>query len=422
MKRLTILFASLLLITTFNVSCDQAEDTYNDVIEDLVPATLTLKVNGVEASSSNIINELNAALEIDVETNKADSLIFVSIEDGIKEWCSAIVSNGVITIKTEALNISSLARKGVITVTAGTGSIACSKEFTITQPFTETPVEDEDDTDDIVVFEIDKEAVYLGSESNSSDTIVISTVYSYISVNINDRTNFSAKLDGNNVIVTALSTNNSLYSISATLTITAGPSTRNIIISQESALGVTLGSVYDGGIVYSISDDGTTAMIFSVNQELIAFSDGTINVYGSGIATDNYDGAANTAAILALEGYSSTTFPAFAWCESLGEGWYIPARYELIDVFTYVLGDATGADAEGQVDSGIMATLDAIGAEQFMTDTWYNSSTASEHNTTDGVKNRMTEFQTDTGYSKVNSNHYSSMNARYTRAIKQIKL
>jgi hypothetical protein len=49
-------------------------------------------------------------------------------------------------------------------------------------------------------------------------------------------------------------------------------------------------------------------------------------------ATDYYYGLKNMETIQAIEGWE-TKYPAFKWCADLGEGWYLPARYELRDIY-----------------------------------------------------------------------------------------
>ncbi|MBE6174513.1 MAG: hypothetical protein E7147_03085 [Rikenellaceae bacterium] len=49
-------------------------------------------------------------------------------------------------------------------------------------------------------------------------------------------------------------------------------------------------------------------------------------------ATNQYNGADNMAKIKAINGWE-TNYPAFKWCADLGDGWYLPAVYELVDFF-----------------------------------------------------------------------------------------
>ena len=49
-------------------------------------------------------------------------------------------------------------------------------------------------------------------------------------------------------------------------------------------------------------------------------------------ATDADDGAKNMAIIKAIPGWHNK-YPAFAWCADLGEGWYLPAKNELVDIY-----------------------------------------------------------------------------------------
>lgn len=117
------------------------------------------------------------------------------------------------------------------------------------------------------------------------------------------------------------------------------------------------GDLYDAdgvqGIVFQVDGTGRHGKIFSLTQTVAqwAVNEGELSV------NDAYDGAANTAAILALD--ADADYPAFAWVRSLGEGWYLPAVEELFDL--------RYAFAEGEYAAGIQAAVETCGAAAFYT-------------------------------------------------------
>lgn len=180
---------------------------------------------------------------------------------------------------------------------------------------------------------------------------------------------------------------------------------------------IAIGDVLDGGIVYQIATDGSYAMVVSMSQTDAGLSDGTIDVYTDGISIDNYDGATNTANIASLGGFSATTFPAVYWCTTLGDGWYLPARYELEALMAAIVGD--GASAAG-LDTTLTSKMASSGAESFLVDNiQYYSSTFSNV-----TKVRVYSFSWDTmgvatGYS---SNNITVISAYHVRAVKKVLL
>ena len=81
------------------------------------------------------------------------------------------------------------------------------------------------------------------------------------------------------------------------------------------------------GIVFEVYDGGWHGKIVSVDEsyELWAVSD----VYKNAThATSKGDGMDNMRKIMKQPNWKKN-YPAFAWCASLGEGWYLPALDEL---------------------------------------------------------------------------------------------
>lgn len=97
-----------------------------------------------------------------------------------------------------------------------------------------------------------------------------------------------------------------------------------------------VGDFYDDGmkqgIVFQVSSDGTKGKIMSLKQSgLVRWSNLTEEdkrIIGADSATD---GAYNMQKAMAVPDWKAK-YPAFLWCTNLGEGWYLPAKQELMAI------------------------------------------------------------------------------------------
>ena len=83
------------------------------------------------------------------------------------------------------------------------------------------------------------------------------------------------------------------------------------------------------GVVFEVSKDGNRGKIISLEQNKYYWSEKDVKTD----ATSEIDGMYNMQKIRSLNNWQKD-FPAFAWCASLGEGWYLPALEELKSVYT----------------------------------------------------------------------------------------
>lgn len=86
------------------------------------------------------------------------------------------------------------------------------------------------------------------------------------------------------------------------------------------------------GIVVRVDALGQHGLVMSVCGDWLAYDTGIGMVYNQLLCTDRNDGWANQCRLdrfLTSAGLSWDGFPAFAWCRSLGPGWYLPAIGEL---------------------------------------------------------------------------------------------
>ena len=96
------------------------------------------------------------------------------------------------------------------------------------------------------------------------------------------------------------------------------------------------------GVIFQVNADGRSGKIVSLNEVsgLAWATAGTTYVTQATNANDPADGTKNMATIKNLDpDYSD--FPAFQWCANKGEGgltWYLPATYELQDLYAASCG------------------------------------------------------------------------------------
>lgn len=86
------------------------------------------------------------------------------------------------------------------------------------------------------------------------------------------------------------------------------------------------------GVVFAVSADGRHGKIVSLtvskSKERLEWSLDEALIG----ADDETNGANNMAKVRAIVGWREK-YPAFAWCADLGEGWYLPAKEELLAIF-----------------------------------------------------------------------------------------
>lgn len=82
------------------------------------------------------------------------------------------------------------------------------------------------------------------------------------------------------------------------------------------------------GIVFWVHETGEHGKIVSLTQNVLAWT--TRDQFASRIAVNagcEIDGKANTYAVMSRP--DSAEYPAFVWCRSMGEDWYLPALWEM---------------------------------------------------------------------------------------------
>lgn len=118
--------------------------------------------------------------------------------------------------------------------------------------------------------------------------------------------------------------------------------------SNES--GYIIGDIYDRngvkGIVVMVYEGGKHGLIMSLDEACLAWSKLHRKQQKTVGASDRYDGEKNMKAVekyINEKGLSWSDFPAFEWCRSKGNGWYLPSINELWSAGTMYLGGSRTA-------------------------------------------------------------------------------
>lgn len=184
--------------------------------------------------------------------------------------------------------------------------------------------------------------------------------------------------------------------------------------ANDSAANITsapynVGDYYnDGtlqGVVFEVSEGGMHGKIISMSQPsqdlLWSIGEEQKRVIG---ATDRKSGKTNMVKVMSIEGWQKL-YPAFAWCASLGEGWYLPAIEE-VKVF---MSEDVHAKVNATLDSQLatkLHTLHPVPPAEKWEDYW--SSTESEELYTPDEEYEGDVCAYAIGYFIINSTEYQA--------------
>lgn len=136
---------------------------------------------------------------------------------------------------------------------------------------------------------------------------------------------------------------------------------------------------YDGvkGVVIATSDDGQHGLLLSLDQATLKWDTlekGAEQSVGTASKSDGLENMAALEQYLASHGLDWGVFPAFAWCKSLGEGWYLPAIDEWLTIsFNFNGGSRTTFNRTAR--NKVNDTLKAHGGKRLDRMMYYFSST-----------------------------------------------
>lgn len=115
------------------------------------------------------------------------------------------------------------------------------------------------------------------------------------------------------------------------------------------------------GVVFEVDSTGYAGKILSLGEGSAAWSVDKYEIIRNVGALDLYDGEQNMKLIKEVPGWQEK-YPAFAWCASLGEGWYIPAACELDCLVTQGNGNDYNAVKE-RVEMAGGVTMPRLGSK-----------------------------------------------------------
>ena len=89
------------------------------------------------------------------------------------------------------------------------------------------------------------------------------------------------------------------------------------------------------GVVFEVVDGGKHGKVVSVRESTSRVQWPDSNEQNRLIGANNeYDGVANMVNVTQISDWRYK-YPAFAWCADLGEGWYLPAKSELLIIYRH---------------------------------------------------------------------------------------
>ncbi len=405
-------------------------DNYNTVVVPVSQENYVFEFD-LNKTELELSNDISGTGTVTVTTNQDVETISAYVNDTTK--FSVSIEDYTVTVTSLTAITDGVALTDTLTVSAGYGLVA--GEDPIKVVLTQTAE---------VTVSTDVTGVALAKTSGvTSSAVTVTTNMPSFTAEVDDKTNFSVAVDATAGTFTVSSlTANSGAQRTATVTVTAGTETTVTVGVVQSGSTVALGDYLDGGIVYYLAADNSYALIFSINQTDAKLSDDSIDVVTGDISTSNGStqsgdiavGSAATTTLATLAGdLFETAFPAIYWCASLGDGWCMPARYELLDLLRIMYGSRDASSSSVRTD-GVEAAdngldklfVDAItnaGGDQFLPDGEQYLSTT--FTTASSAKARMYRFLYETSGIATGVHggaNNSATNSRHVRAVKKVTL
>lgn len=188
------------------------------------------------------------------------------------------------------------------------------------------------------------------------------------------------------------------------------------IVAQELSADLpAVGELYEGGVVFEVNNDYVKVISLQESDKL-AWSTENIS---TGCTENHEDGWENTQELLSLPSYSAGTYPAVAWCVSLGEGWYLPSTKELILIRQNLLKTDTNTDDESAKNAA-NELMTSLGGNPF---SWAMYWSSREH-ATDNTKANVARLNKslNSAYSKSNVEGTTGGTGYRARAVKKITI
>ncbi len=310
------------MIAALAVSCTEKEpkggkeqQKTEEVTLEVTPAVIELAGDAGSVATAVIASN---STELSAEVN-----------DAAKAWLSASVEGTTLTVTAKADNRNLEARNGLVTVYAGEGISTVNKEVVVTQVPGAAAIE----------VSLDKTSVALGSDEGSVAQVIVTTNVTEISATSPTAdTWLKVEVLNNTVTLKAMSDNTTGAERSSTVTVTVSGNnqTATATVTVTQAIKETnpdgpwqIGSRYQGGVLYWISEDGKTGkVLYPKAASNVQFATEKTEELTPEVK-DKDDGRNNMAAMKALDP-TLEKFPAAKYCAELEGDWYLPGINELV--------------------------------------------------------------------------------------------
>ena len=306
----------------FAVSCEKkgpAEEKEQQKLEEI-----TLEVSPAVIS---LAGEMGSVATATITSNSTE--LSAEVNDAAKAWLSASVAGTTLTVTSKNANTNLDDRNGVVTVYAGEGINTVKEEVVVSQAAAAVAPE----------VSLDKTAVALGADEGSVAQVVVTTNVAEIAASCPDTdTWLKVEVLNNTVTIKTLSDNTSGAERSSTVTVTVSGNNQTasttVVVTQAVKEANPdgpwqIGSSYQGGVLYWISEDGKTGkVLYPKAASNISFAtEKTAETTPE--VKDKDDGRINMAAMKAIDP-TLEKFPAAKYCDDLEGDWYLPGINELV--------------------------------------------------------------------------------------------
>lgn len=252
--------------------------------------------------------------------------ITVSQPEDSKAWLGVTNDATTITLTTLTANTAETDRTAQVSVTAGD----LTKKISVVQKGLAPTLE------------LSAESVTLKKEVDSEASVTYTTNQGAVSATVEATAQswLSATVGDGTITFKALSANTEFAVRSAKVTVSAGSITKEVAVTQNGES--YLGTVYNNeAIVFWVDPENPLhVMVVSAKAEKKAFC----------TERDRVDGVSSLTTYIEMNnvirqkpGYPND-YPAFKYCEDMGEGWYIPVESQMKDLTALYCGVATFDD------------------------------------------------------------------------------
>lgn len=387
--------------------------------ENIVEATLSFSAEQVELE-----NTKNSVATVEISSNQ--TVFVISMDKAAESWCTVSLKEKIITVKALSDNSDPATRTATITVRAGEKDNTAIKSFQVIQAA----------GDAAATLTFTEENVTLAAAANSK--IVVEVTSNQLSlqatVNASAADWCSVSVTDNVLLITALTDNNSGKSRTAVITVVAGSgsniASKELTVTQLAPIASIIGQVMGGGVVFWQDPENPKKckIVSATRLEGESWCPQAIESIATEANSDD-DGLANTTKIKALANFDQ--YLAAKFCTDMGEGWYLPAKNEVLALFEAYNGTKSGKatpsnpdgitpeekSARASFDAALTSITNGVPLNTAADNSAGNSiwsSTESTSNPTNVWWVRFGKFAVDTGVKR--------STARTVRAVKLITI